>query len=689
MSDKVTAHHLRRKAILYVRQSTARQLTHNKESRRLQYAMSDRLSCLGWHDIEVIDDDLGLSASGTQQRPGFERLVAEVGLGKVGAVAAREVSRFARNSRDWQQLIEVCRYVNTLLIDEDTIYDARQGNDRLLLGVKGTLNEYELDLLRLRGLEARRAKTKRGEYYARIPVGYRKGENCTLELHPDRRIQEVLHLIFDKVVELGSVRQLLRWLREHDIQVPRDFSHTVVWKPPAYSHLIAILKNPTYAGYYVWGKSKTEFTVEQGQVKRRVVRVPRADWNLIAEHHEAYISPTQYDRIQKMITRNAQAYGVATPGAAKKGSALLVGVLRCIRCGRKLTVSYSGAHRNIARYDCSRGNQSNGGPRCISFSSVDVDDRVAAEILDVVQPAAVAAAVAAASERSQDHNQLTQTLRTELEAARYTADRAWKQYDATDPENRLVADELERRWNQALVRVEENEQRLSAQTQTTSDPPDPDEFVDLPAKLDVIWNSPTTDPRLKKRIARTLIKEIVADVDDDTNEIVLVVHWKGGVHTELRVRKRRRGVNGVRTPDEVVAAVRAMALVCDDSRIAAWLGRGGVRTARGNHWTRVLVASLRHRHKIPVYNQQRRKAEGWLTMEQAASVLGVSHITVRRAVERGELDAIRPLPTGLWIFKEADLRRPEVLASFQQRSTRRGKDAVPSPAQLTIDIPDR
>lgn len=690
MSDKISAQHLRRKAILYVRQSTAHQLTHNQESRRLQYAMQDRLRVLGWQEIEVIDDDLGRSASGAQQRPGFERLVAEVGLGRVGAVAARELSRFARNSRDWQQLIEVSRYVDTLLVDEDSIYDARQGNDRLLLGVKGSLNEYELDLLRLRSQEARREKTRRGEYYARIPVGFRKGDDGTLELHPDRRIREVLRLIFGKALELGSVRQLLLWLREQGIEVPRDFSHTVIWKPASYTHLISILKNPVYAGYYVYGKTKTECTLENGQFKRRVVRVPQADWKLIADHHEAYITPAEYDRFQDMITRNAQTRYAAHPGAPKKGSALLVGLLRCIRCGRKLMVRYSGEQGNIARYDCSRGNETDGQPRCISFSSIDVDDRMAAEILDVVRPAAVAAALVAARECEQEVDQLVQTLRTELEAARYAADRAWKQYDSTDPENRLVADELERRWNQALGRVEQIEHRLEQQTDTSSRAPDHDDFTSLASNLDEVWTAPTTDARMRKRIARTLIEEIVADVDQDTREVVLVVHWKGGVHTNLRVQKRRHGVSRVRTPDDVVAAIRTMALVCDDSGIAAWLTRAGMRTARGNRWTRELVASLRQRQEIPQHDPKRQAAEGWLTKKDAAALLGVADKTIERAVERGELSALRPLGRGLWILNESELRRPEVVARFQQRRPRRRQGAgVPAQAELNINIPTR
>jgi DNA invertase Pin-like site-specific DNA recombinase len=689
MTDKPTAQHLRRKAVLYVRQSTTQQLRRNEESRRLQYAMQQRLHSLGWRDIEVIDDDLGRSAGGTVSRPGFDRLVAEVSLGKVGGVAAREVSRFARNNRDWQQLVEVCRYVDTLLIDEETIYDARQGNDRLLLGVKGTLNEYELDLLRLRAVEAKREKARRGKYYARIPVGYRKTDDGVLQKDPDRRVRQVLDLIFNKTIELGSVNQLLSWLCEQGIEMPRNQGRRVLWKPPTYSLLISILKNPVYAGWYVYGKTMAACRFEEGEVQRRVISRPHDQWVSIPEHHEGYVTTEHFERIQQMIKRNAQSR--ARHAAAKAGPALLAGLLRCRRCGQKLIVSYSGSKKRIARYSCERAHANEGKPRCISFSSVDVDERIGAEVLDVVRPAAVDAALAAARDSQQEHDKLLETLRVDLEAARYHADRAWRQYDAVDPANRLVADELEARWNEALQRATDAEQRLEQQQQASGATAslDREHFAHLARDFGAVWCAPGVDVRLKKRLLRTLLREVVVDVDEASNEIVLVLHWKGGVHTELRVSKRRRGDPPVRTPDNVVAAVRAMALVCDDTRIASWLGRAGLLTARGHRWTRSLVASLRHQHKIPCYSAERQRAEGWMTKQEAAASLGVAERTLQRAVERGAVKAVRPLPTGLWIFNQADLRRSEVLVRSEQRPAGHNqRTGVPSHRQLSIDITD-
>jgi DNA invertase Pin-like site-specific DNA recombinase len=685
MSDKPGPNHLQRKAMLYVRQSTQRQIVHNKESRKLQYAVETRLRDLGWCEIEVVDDDLGRSAGGAVKRPGFQRLVAEVGLGKVGGVAARELSRLARNSRDWQQLVEVCRYVDTLLIDEETIYDPRNSNDRLLLGVKGSLNEYELDLLRLRGLEAKRAKARRGEYYARVPVGYTKGDGGLVK-HPDRRIQQMVALIFDKLVELGSVRQLLCWLKEQGLDVPRAYGDRVVWKAPGYHHLICMIKNPAYAGFYVYGRTVSTRILEEGQLRQRTVHTSPEQWILIPDRHEGYISREQFEQIQEMVSRNRQRHP-SQPGAAKKGAALLAGLLRCRRCGHKLTVGYSGQRRDIARYECVRSNTQEGDARCISFSSVDVDPRVVAEVLDAVRPEAIEATLTAAQEQERARSELLETRRVELEAAQYAADRAWRQYDAADPANRLVVDELEHRWNQALERVGEVEAQLQREQECRVEPPPPEVFARLASDLQVVWDDPKVDASLKKRIIRTVIEEIFVDVDDAAREIVLVIHWKGGVHTELRVVKRRIGQNRVRTPDSIVEAVRKMALVCNDARIAMWLSRAGIRTARGNRWTRALVASLRSQHKIPCYDEERRRDEGWVTKREAAGLLGVAEATLQRAVERGEIEVIRPLPKGLWIFNAADLRRPEVLERLQKRRARRDNGAGVLPRkQLSLDI---
>ncbi len=689
MSEKITASHLRRKALLYIRQSSPQQVTNNEESRRLQYAMRDRLRTLGWKEIEVIDEDLGRSAAGSTERTGFERLVALVSLGEIGAVAAREVSRFARNSRDWQKLVEVCRYVDTVLVDQDAIYDARQGNDRLLLGLKGSLNEYELELLRLRAHEARREKARRGEYFAKIAVGYRKTEEGKLEKTPDLRVQQIIRLAFDKSLELGSARQCLSWLCEQGLGVPVNRNHRgeVRWRAPSQGWLYKLLTNPVYAGTYAYGRTALKTVLRDGMIRHEVVQRPQEEWIVYRDHHEAYVDQATFERIHQMLQRNAQARRAVDPGAAKRGAALLAGLLRCRRCGEKLLVGYSG-DGSVHRYCCDRRNSDHGEPRCISFSGAEVDERIGQAVLDVVAPAAVEASLRAATERSQASDETLETLRIEARAARYEADRAGRQFDAADPENRLVVDELERRWNQALEHAQIVEGRVlqkeEGRRREAAELPPPDAFSALASDLNQIWNAPTTDVRLKKRIVRALVEEIVADVNTASScQILLVVHWKGGVHTEFRVPKRRRGYNAKHTPPDIVEAMRLLALVCSDAEIAGWLSRAGILTTSGHSWSRALVASFRSARGIPAHAARQSTTDTWVTLQAAAELLKVTPKTIKRAVARGVLAARQPLPHGPWLFQRDELLNP----ALRQRLFKANSDPeVPSPKQLALGI---
>ena len=680
MSEKIRPQHLARKAILYVRQSSPYQVIHNLESQKLQYAMEERLHQLGWREIEIVDDDLGRSAAGLVTRAGFERMVAEVCLGKVGAVAAREVSRFARNSREWQQLVEVCRVVDTVLIDQEMVYAPRLSNDRLLLGLKGSLNEYELDLLRQRSVEARREKARRGELLQSAPVGYIKTEDQRLEKDPDLRVQQAILLVFRKFMELGTVRQTLMWFLEHGLQVPAQNARgETFWKRPVYRSMHRMLTSPIYGGAYTYGKTEHLVRYDGGKPRYLCRRKPREQWlALIPGAHEGYVSWDEFERIASTIRENTQG-----AGAVKNGPALLTGLLRCSRCGRKLTVRYTGSGHDVLRYSCFRGWLDNGEPRCIAFGGISVDDAISREVLRVVQPAAIEASMLATQELGRQQDDILDALHRDLEAARYAAERAQRQYDASDPENRLVTAELERRWNVALQHVREIEVRIEQHGAAADANPaaSMEELYQLSQQLETIWTDPATSVRLKKRIVRTLIEEVLVDVDSVASELVLTLHWKGGAHTELRLPRRRRGQCSTQTSRELIEAVEVLARICSDDLIAGILNRNGHLTGRGNRWTRERVTALRSHHRIPCNKPDEQQPQPWMNLTDAAAQLDVSPRTLRLAIDRGDISADHPFADGPWVISR-DVMQGESAQALKRRVSRgTRRPAVPNSQQ--------
>jgi hypothetical protein len=532
-------------------------------------------------------------------------------------------------------------------------------------------------------VEARQEKARRGELVVAAPVDYVKTEDQRLEKNPDRRVQQAVALVFRKFQELGTVRQTLLWFLEQGLQLP---THTprgeLVWKRPSYRGLYRMITHPIYGGAYAYGKTEQVLRYEKGEPHHVCRRKPRDQWlALIPNSHEGYVSWEEFERIQQAIRENLLR--AEQSGAAKHGAALLAGLLRCRRCGRKLTVRYTGSRHDVLRYACNRGWLDNGEARCIAFGGIPVDEAISAEVLEVVQPAALEAATLASKEEARQQDDVLEALRRDLEAARYAALRAQRQYDATDPENRLVAGELECRWNQALQRVREIETRIEQHLEAAGQCPaaSPEEFAGLAQQLETVWNDPETDVRLKKRIIRTLIREVIADVDSGVGEVILVIHWKGGVHTERRVPRRRRGQNNSHTPKSVVEAVAALARICSDDLIAGMLNRNGLKTGRGNRWTRERVIALRSRHRIPYPSPQHREVDGWVNLTEAAAFLGVGPRTLRLAVDRGEVAAEHPLPDGPWIFHRQELESEAARALVQHVRQGRYHPAIPSEHQ--------
>jgi len=438
---KITPDHLARQAIVYIRQSTADQVANNLESQRRQYNLPERARQLGWSDVAVIDDDLGRSGGGIA-RPGFEKLLAAICEGRVGAVVSVEASRLARNGRDWHTLLEFCGLVGTLIVDEDGVYDPRHPNDRLLLGMKGTMSEMELSLFRQRSLEALKQKARRGELFMTVAIGYLKIAHDRIEKDPDRRIQEAINLVFAKFAELQTVRQVHLWLRQERISLPAVVhgadGRRIEWKQPVYNTIHHILTNPIYAGAYAFGRTASRVSISDGRKKIvRGFRRNRSDWEvLINDHHDGYIPWTEFERNQRLVADNANGKSFKSKGAIRRGEALLAGLFRCGHCGRKLHVAYSGVNGSAGRYHC-RGSQMNhGGSACISFGGMRVDCAVGAEVVARVQPLGVEAALAAMEARGRENAEKRRQVELALEQARYETARARRQYDAVDPDKR-------------------------------------------------------------------------------------------------------------------------------------------------------------------------------------------------------------------------------------------------------------
>ena len=673
---KITAEHLARSAIVYIRQSTSYQVTNNLESQRRQYALVERGRLLGWSDVQVIDDDLGRSGSGIA-RPGFEKLLAAICEGRVGAVLSIEASRLARNGRDWHTLLEFCGFVDTLIVDEDGIYDPRQPNDRLLLGMKGTMSEMELSVFRQRSIEAIKQKARRGELFRTVAIGYSKTDDDRIEKDPDRRVQDAIALVFHKFVELQSVRQVLAWMRREQILMPAAVhsldGQSIEWKAPGYRALHHIMTNPVYAGAYAFGRRTGHIKIENG--RKRINRRERRNWKdwdvLIKDHHEGYISWDEFDRNQRLIADNVNRRSNMGRGSIRGGEALLPGLLRCARCGRKLKVAYSGKGGSTQRYVCRGASDNMAASTCITFGGVRIDRAVAQEVLDRLQPLGIEAALAAMNDYGEGRLEKKKQLENALEHARFEAARARRQYDRVDPDNRLVAGELERRWNETLANVHALEEQLA---QRDTEPlvlssKDRERLLALGSDLSRTWDEAGASIETRKKIIRLLIAEIIADVVGDKLE--LVIHWHGGDHTCLSAKRNRVGQNQWVTDADVVDLVRVLARQMTDDSIAAVLNRSGRSTGRGNSWTRNRVCSLRHHHEIAPYREGERADRGEATINEAGAALAVSPSTIRRMISNGLLPAQQLCKGAPWIIHLRDLERKDMREEAAARRARR------------------
>ena len=680
MSSKITPDHLARIAVVYVRQSTMAQVIGNLESQRRQYDLAGAAKGAGFVSVTVIDDDLGRSGSGTMQRPGFERLVALVCTGDVGAVYCIEASRLARNGRDWHHLIDLCALAGALVIDPDGAYDPRLVNDRLLLGLKGTMSEYELSLMRQRGLAARDAKAGRGEHQFMLPPGFCWSEAGKIEIDPDEHVNGTIRLVFAKFRELGSARQVFLWLRAADIKMPvvlRNVDvYKLIWKAPAYHSVMQILHSPLYAGAYAFGRRAQRTRIVEGRARKtNGVRKPREEWNvLLRDNRPAYISWQDYEDNQKLLLENAHMKKNCARKSARGGRALLTGLMRCGRCGRMMRVFYSMGKGNAHRYQCRGDDAHVGAGLCIGIGGVRVDRTVAMQVLEAVSDRAVEAAIFASDQVERSRKEVIATVERELEAARYDASLAARRYELVDPAKRHVARELEARWNGALQRVSELECKIADLHAKTAGSPKVDRslLLHLARDLSAAWNAPSADTGTKQRLIHILVQEVVCDLDDATNETVLLVHWTGGRHSEIRVPRVKTGRYPGDMAPTAVDALRKLAGHWPDRELAVSLNRMRCKTTDGETWTTVRVRELRERLGLPEYTRPNDRTE-MISLMKAAERLGICVGSAKSLAAKGILPATQAMPGAPWLVPVEALTSEAVRIGVQHVIARRPK----------------
>jgi DNA invertase Pin-like site-specific DNA recombinase len=673
MSDpKVTASQLRRAAVVYVRQSTLLQVKRNRESTARQYDLGARAAQLGWprSAVHVIDEDLGTSGASAAGRSGFAELAAQVGLGQVGIVLSLEVSRLARNNADWYRLLDLAGMTDTLIADADGVYHPALFNDRLVLGMKGTMSEAELHILRARLDGGIRSKAARGELRRGLPVGLVWGEaDGEIRLHPDAAVTGMIGVVLEQFAVCGSVRGTWLWLRDQGLKFPLQptaYLHgtEIVWVEPTYHAIHNVLTHPAYAGAYVFGKTRQErYVTGDGVLRARRRKLPQGEWEvLIRDHHPGFIDWDTYQANQARIGQNIRPT-VHEPGtgAVREGCALLQGLATCGVCGRKLAVYYEGPHKATPGYYCTGTGQlvDGRGTRHLRIGGVAIDTAVTGAFLAALQPAALQACLTAARQLEDGHDTALQQFRREVERASYQAGKAERRYRAVDPENRLVARGLEADWEHALTDLAAAQAELArrqAARPTALTTQERAAILSLGDHLDRVWAAPTTTDKDRKQLLRTLLEEVNITVERDHGhgQAQLVARWKGGVISELTVPIKRKPP-AIRTDEDTIELVRRLAVHYPDAKIAGILNRQGRRTARGLSFTAGRVQGLRHHWAIACHQPSAQPPEGeLLTVAKAAKQLGIAPSTLHRWLSDGFITGEQLTPGAPWRIRLTD-----------------------------------
>lgn len=663
-SIKIQTTHLSRQAIVYLRQSDPKQVRENRESAINQRALKERLLELGWKtgQVEIVDGDQGISARHAEGRESFQKLVADVGLGKIGIIVGYEVSRLARNCADWHRLLELCGLSDTLIGDSDGVYSPRDFNDRLLLGLKGTMSEAELHSLRLRLSAGRMSKARRGELVHHLPTGYVRTETGDVTIDPDQSISSRVELVFTKFAELGSGNQVLRYLAENQLKLPRRqtsglYAHEVIWKPPTLWAIHSILKNPAYAGAFAYGRRQAVPSKQvPGHPAAGRIRQEQADWlALVKDVYPAYVSWKQWEKIQGKMAenhRNMQAR-LTNRNATKSGYALLAGLIRCGKCGRAMRVLYK---EQRFQYTCSKSQSELRQGSCQYLSGKRIDEAVVSAFFDAISPAQIDALKAASGQQAACYVEQLKHFRQDVQRLSYAATRAERQYNNVDPENRLIAATLERKWEQALEELEQARQRLDDMEAGPPEVPkvsaaDRKRFANVGRELPNLWDELAVETR--KALLRTLVSAVNLDRGDDGIVTIRVV-WRGGLVTEVQqqvpIHSRRYGD----LEEQVVRRLRELNdRGATNEEIIATLNEEGFVPCRGGKFTMGIVMKLRHRYAITSQLQQLRQGDhpkNKYTAEELAEEIGVKRAWIYRKISSGEIRIEKNSTYGCYLF---------------------------------------
>ena len=663
-TSKIKPTHLRRAAFVYVRQSSQTQLERNTESTRRQYALVERAIDLGWNKelVTVIDEDQGLTGSGAVDRSGFAKLIAEVALRHCGIVLGLEVSRLARNNADWYKLLDLCGLTDTLIADTDGLYHPALFNDRLLLGLKGTMSEAELHIIRARLDGGIRNKAARGELRRGLPMGLVWGEGAgEVRFHADESLTGAIRTVFSRFDEMGSVRQVWMWFRSQNLSFPtRKNAHAEIrWVTPTYTAVHNVLTNPVYAGAYAYGKTRHErYVDENGCVKKRVRHLPRDEWAvLIRDHHEGFIDWHKYEANLARIARNTRPRPHEAGGAVREGAALLQGLATCGTCGRRLKVYYQG-RRSTPGYHCPGSTIVNGRSEyCLRVGGRHIDSTVARTFLEAIGPAGIDAALLAETELETSRGAAVVQWELTVERTRYEAEKAERRYRAVEPENRLVARGLESEWEsrlRALTSAEAELKRRMHERPLLLSEEERKTVRAMGKDVKRIWSAPTTTDRDRKELLRTLLEEVIITAERKQNRAQLTLRWRGGLITDVEVILKRPQPP-CRTDEGTIGLVRRLAVHYADATIAGILARQGRKTANGDRFTASKVGNLRRYWKIPRFEPSPEQTEGELVnVRQAAEVLNVATGTVHRWLADGFLAGEQVTPGAPWRIRITD-----------------------------------